>query len=174
MHGHSLPSRVLVLTVLVLALFPSILPVRASPDFILSSNIPLPVDTAHSAGTNITVTAAYGFTGTVVLTDAYSSGLSCDSITPDSIMGSGTAFLSCHSSAPGLYNVTVTGVSGSITHTTSYPVNVTAASNPKPATTLGLSPPLIYGVIGTAIALAAASAYFRLRRRRTVPKDSLT
>jgi len=168
MRLYSSPLRLLVSLVLVLTLLPVILPVRASPDFILTTDIPLPVDTAHSTNTNITVTAAYGFMGTVVLTDAPSSGLICGSINPGSITGSGIAILSCHSLTPGLYNVTVTGVSGSITHTSYYPVNITAAAPspaPNPATILGLFPPLLYGVIGTVITVVAVSAYLGLRRR---------
>jgi hypothetical protein len=89
----------------------------------------------------ITVMPVNGFTGTVTLTNSTSpsTGLSC-SLTPASITGgSGTSTLSC-AGVGGTYIVTVTGTSGSLSHTANVTFNVqdftitnsTTASVPLP------------------------------------------
>ncbi len=129
------------------------------------------MDTDQPSVATVTVTALFGFTGTVDLTDTPPTGLSCSPLNPSSMTlnsyaGPGTANLSCNASVPGLYNVTVTGMSGSLTRTASYTGNFTAAgpSNPEPTRIFGLSLTVFYATVGVFTAVAAAVAYFGLRR----------
>src|SRR5439155_8564951 len=57
-----------------------------------------------------------GFSGTVSLTGTVPSGLSCGTISPTTLSGSGTATVSCNASAGGTYALTVIGTSGSLVH----------------------------------------------------------
>lgn len=163
--------RFLILSFFV-ALLATIVPVRAAPDFELNANIPFPVDTAHQSVATITVTAVYGFTGTVNLSKNSTQGLSCNpfnpaSITLDGYTGSGTASLSCNAPTPGLYNVTVTGISGAITHTTRYTANFTAAPSSRPQMSIfGLSPTAFYAIVGGIIAIALVASYVAVGRRK--------
>ena len=108
-----------------------------TPDFSISAS-PTTVSTKVGvAGTStITVSPLYGFTGTVdLVVTTNSTSLSC-SPSPLSITGgSGTSTLSCTGSAPGNYLATVTGTSGSLTHsaTAKYVIpvpNFTISSSP--------------------------------------------
>jgi hypothetical protein len=69
-------------------------------------------------GSDITITSLNGFTGVVTLSDNISSGLSCSSISPNTIIGSGTATVSCNATAWGNYTLTLTGTSTSLIHNT--------------------------------------------------------
>jgi len=90
------------------------------PNFAISASPTSVTTTAGVAGTStITVSRINGFTGTVALTATItpSSGLIC-TLAPSSIPGaSGTSTLSCSGSG-GFYSVTVTGTSGSLSHST--------------------------------------------------------
>src|SRR6266700_1151759 len=88
-----------------------------SPDFTISASSPAPISAGQSAASTITVTALNGFSGTVSLTDTIPSGLSCGSISPGSITGSGTASVSCNASIAANYTLIITGTSGSLVHT---------------------------------------------------------
>src|SRR5947199_272507 len=120
--------------------------VRAPSDFSMSAGAVSPVQiSAGSQGTStIMATALSGFTGTVGLSVSASSpsGLTCT--LPSSVsFGSSpqAATLSCGATAAGDYAVTVTGTSGSLTHTTSSILfHVVAASSPPPSF-LGLPAP---------------------------------
>src|SRR5207247_478202 len=113
--------------------------VRAPSDFSMSAGAVSPVQiSAGSQGTStIMATALSGFTGTVGLSVSASSpsGLTCT--LPSSVsFGSSpqAATLSCGATAAGDYAVTVTGTSGSLTHTTwSILFHVVAASSPPPS-----------------------------------------
>ncbi|HEV2118644.1 MAG TPA: hypothetical protein VGS11_00840 [Candidatus Bathyarchaeia archaeon] len=178
--NRSNPSpRILVLILVVLPVL-SVVPVRAAGDFLLTADIPPVADTAHQSVSTITVTSVYGFSGTVALSDTHSSGLSCSPINPSSVSldtytPSVGATLSCSASTPGLYNVTVTGTSPSLSHTARYTANITAAppttNTPQPATILGLSPAIICALVGV-IVVGVAAGYFGLRRRRLPGKKS--
>ena len=88
-----------------------------SADFSISATSPAPVNAGQSTASTITVSALNGFTGTVSLTDTIPSGLSCGSIIPNSLAGSGTASVSCSGTNAGNYTLTITGTSGSLVHT---------------------------------------------------------
>src|SRR2546428_513238 len=88
-----------------------------SPDFSISASSPAPANAGQSGTSTITVTALNGFLGIVSLTDTIPSGLSCGSISPTSIAGSGTATVSCSGTNAANYTLTMTGTSGSLVHT---------------------------------------------------------
>ena len=98
------------------------------PDFTLSAS-PTSASTLPGGGVSYTVrvTAKNGFGETVALTI---SGLPADAtgtLTPSSVTGSGTSTLAVSTTAsvaPGSYRLTVTGRSGTLTHTTSVTVVV--------------------------------------------------
>ena|GEM_PF-1317308 len=106
-------------------------------NFTMTASSPSPANAGSSAIATITVTGANHFAGIVILTDTVPSGLTCGSITPNSLTGSGTATVSCSASVAGNYTLTLTGTNGSLVHTaTSFFqfVNFTiAASPPSPA-----------------------------------------
>src|SRR5207245_2771623 len=86
-------------------------------DFTLSASPTTFTVNAGVAGTStITITALNGFGGIVGLTSGISpaTGLTC-TLTPTSVSSSGTSTLSCSGSA-GIYSVTVTGTSGTLSH----------------------------------------------------------
>ena len=91
---------------------------QSPPDFTVSASSPVPISAGQSAPSTITVTALNGFSGTVSLTDTIPSGLTCGSISPGSITGSGTASVSCNASTAANYTLIITGTSGSLVHTT--------------------------------------------------------
>ena len=141
-----------------------------SPGFTVTSSNPASVTRGTSATSTITITAVNGFSGTVALTDMVPSGLTCLAISPSSLLGYGTASLTCNSTTPGTYTVTITATSGSTTHTSTTTMTVTAAPSQTPnapATILGLAPTTFYTIIGVVIlAIAATGAYLVLRTKR--------
>ena len=68
--------------------------------------------------TTIAIAPTKGFAGTVTFTPNPSQGLSCNPVGSISVPTALTATLSCHASVAGSYTVTVTGASGTISHTT--------------------------------------------------------
>jgi hypothetical protein len=89
-----------------------------------------------SGSSTITVSPLNGFTGTVSLSvSTNSTNLSCTLSSMSITGGSGTSSMSCTASAAGGYLATVTGTSGSLSHS----VNVTYAI-PPPDFTLSTSP----------------------------------
>ena len=95
-----------------------------------------------STGTSaITITGQDGFTGTVTLTTSVSpsTGLTV-TCSPTSILGgSGSSTCTLNSTTPGNYNVTVTGDSGNLSHSTIVYVSVSPSSSPD--FTISASPP---------------------------------
>ena len=90
------------------------------PDFVVSSTQPPGVEVGSSITSTITVRTVHGFNGTVVLSGATPSNLSCDPISPGKITGNGTATISCGPTAASTYPVTVTGTSGGLVHTSTF------------------------------------------------------
>ena len=102
-----------------------------TPDFSISAN---PASVAfvadQSATSTISLTSTGGFTGAVALTAASAPSGVTASCAPSTISGSQTSTCNLASSTSGSYTVTVTGTNGSLVHTTSISVTVTAPANP--------------------------------------------
>jgi len=102
--------------------------VQVLPDFTMSANpASVPVFPSNLATSTITVTGLAGFSGTVNLAVAVSppSGLSC-SLSPTSVaLGNAASLTLTCSGTVGTYTVTVTGTSGSLSHSTNVAVRVT-------------------------------------------------
>src|SRR2546425_3144806 len=90
------------------------------PDFAVSSIQPLGVEAGSNITSTITVSLIHGFNGTVVLTEAVPSNLTCEPISPATITGNSTATISCHPTAASTYPVTIIGRSGSLVHTSTF------------------------------------------------------
>ena len=110
------------------------LTVNGAPDFALSAAPNTVGLTQGSSGAStITVTPQNGFTGSVNLSaSGLPSGVNAF-LTPSSTTGTSKLILAASStSAVGGFTVTITGTSGSLTHTASVTLTVTAASSPLP------------------------------------------
>jgi hypothetical protein len=94
-------------------------------DFSISAtSLSTTVNTAASS--TITITPVNEFTGPVNLTDTIPSGLACGAISPTSVNSFGTATVACSSTTAGTYNVTITGTSGTDSHSTTTTFTVIA------------------------------------------------
>src|SRR3989454_5978794 len=71
------------------------------PNFAISASSPGAVNVGQATNSIITVTSVNGFSGIVALTDTVPGGLTCSAISPSSVIGSGTATLSCSSKTAG-------------------------------------------------------------------------
>jgi Pro-kumamolisin, activation domain/IPT/TIG domain len=110
------------------------LTVNGAPNFALAASPTTVSLTQGSSGTSaITITPQNGFTGNVSLrATGMPSGVNAF-LTPPSTMGASMLNLAASSTAStGGFTITVTGTSGSLTHTTSVTLTVTAASSPLP------------------------------------------
>ncbi len=112
---------------------------QLASDFTISASTPATALVGESRSSTVSVAALGGFAGTITLTDIVPSGLTCTSITPSSIAGSGVAVVSCSSSVDGAYPLTVTGTNGSLTRTAtatfSFQDFVISASSPAETAT---------------------------------------
>jgi hypothetical protein len=112
----------------------------ATPDYAISAT-PATQTVAPGTGTSFTtnVSSSGGFSGDVVLTVSGLPGGANGTFTPSTITGSGASTLAIttpSSVAPGSYPLTITGTSGTITHTAQVTLVV---SNPAPAPDFGLT-----------------------------------
>jgi len=112
-------------------------PISASPDFSISANpASLSITSGSSSTSTITLTSLNSFAGTVTLSSTGSpAGLSL-SLNPSSVSlssggtGSSTLTVSTQSSTPaGIYTVTVTGSSGTLSHSATIQVSVKNAQD---------------------------------------------
>jgi len=85
------------------------------PDFTIAAPVGVTIHTGSPTTSIVNVTAVNQFTGTVLLSAKGSPGLTA-TITPSSVTGSGTATLTTSATTNGSYTVTVTGISGGLTH----------------------------------------------------------
>ena len=90
---------------------------QSGPDFNVSISSPASAPVGQSTNSTISVVAIGGFAGAVTLSDKVPNGLTCTSISPSSITGSGVAAVSCTSAAEGDYPLTISGTNGSLTRT---------------------------------------------------------
>src|SRR2546426_12705571 len=101
------------------------------PDFSIAANpASLSFVPSQSATSTISLQSTGGFTGSVALTMASAPAGVTGSCSPSTVSGSQTSTCSLTGTTAGSYTVTVTGASGSLIHTTSISVSVTA--NPPP------------------------------------------
>ena len=91
---------------------------KPQPNFTIWATSPSPINAGQIANSTVVVTSVNGFTGTVSLNDTVPAGLTFDAISPSSITGSGTANVSCNAEIAANYTLTLTGISGSLTHST--------------------------------------------------------
>jgi len=86
-------------------------------DFVISANPSTLTMSTSTAGTStISVNGLQGFSGTVNLFQSSSPGGLSVSLTPSSIVGSGTGTLTASAAIAGTYTVTVNGLSGTLIH----------------------------------------------------------
>ena len=116
-----------------------------TPDFTISGN-PSSQNTPPSVAVSstITVTAVNSFTGTVTVSQngGTSCSLSAPSITLTSTTQSNSVTLTCAYSTVGSHSVTLTGTSGSLTHTSTVTFEVgdfTIAANPTSVGSLNIN-----------------------------------
>lgn len=96
---------------------PSLLPESTqSSDFNITASSPQPGEVNQSETTTITIGIVGVLKSEIDLTASPSSGLSCGAITPPVVMGDSSAMTSCVSSIANNYTLTITGRSGSLSH----------------------------------------------------------
>jgi len=103
-----------------------------SPDFRITASGPASFTSGSTSTSQVVVTPENEFYSEVVLTTIISPnvGLSV-SVSPSNLVyGSGISTATFSSSTPGHYSVAITGASGSLSHTTSVAVTVTAVNTP--------------------------------------------
>ena len=104
------------------------------PDFSIAATFPNTVlaDGVTLSTSTIVVSSIDGFAGTVTLSDLTPpTGLMCTAVDPATIPnGSGMANISCRSGVASIYNLTITGNSGKITHNTTATFTFTTLTSP--------------------------------------------
>ncbi|MBV9573224.1 MAG: SBBP repeat-containing protein, partial [Acidobacteriales bacterium] len=97
-------------------------------DFTISASAPAAVTAGGSTTSTVTITSVAGFAGAVSLSCSnLPAGASCSFVPSPVTGGSGTSTLTINTTnatANGSYNVTVKGISGSLTHSTTITLNV--------------------------------------------------
>ena len=143
-----------------------------SPGFTVTASS-ASASTGSSAISTIAIGAVNGFTDTVALTDTVPSYLNCNPISPSTVTGDGTASLSCQSTIPGVYNVTVTASSGPISHTATTTIIMTASPSntpSAPANIFRLAPTVFYAIVGGVMIMIGATGGFLFLRSRSERK----
>lgn len=157
-----------------------------TPDFSISASPDsVSIEQGSSGTTSVTLTALNGFAGTVSLSAAVHPSGPRASLTPASVtLGSYggqaqtiTLNLSADPGTPlstsaGTYTMTVTGISGSKSHTANVTLTVIIPSNPTPqgaSRILGFDPTIFYGLIGIIVAAGASGIGVVVWKRRTSP-----
>jgi len=86
---------------------------------------------------------------------------------PTTLQASGTSTLTCTSSTPNDYTVTVTATGGASPHTTTETFHVSAASSPAASapTVFGLPQVAFYGLIGVLVAAVIGGVVVVIRRK---------
>ena len=117
--------------------------VTSLPDFAISANPTAVTVTVGSAGTStITISPLNGFAGDVALA---SDNAAC-TLNPAAVTGgSGTSTLSCTFTAAGSVTLTVTGTSGSLSHSATVDFTITAL----PDFTISASPTAVTASVGS-------------------------
>lgn len=142
----------------------------SSPDFAVSSNPTSVTVNAGASGTStVTVAPLNGFTGTVTLSvTTNSTSLVCTLSSASITGGSGSSSLSCHGSPAANYLATVTGTSGSLSHsaTVTYhvqdfsvaasPASVSVTTGAPGTSTITVSP--LNGFTGTVTLAVTANS----------------
>ena len=121
-----------------------------------------------SQSATVTIVFGSGFTGPVQLTTSVSPtgeltvSCSANSLTPSST----SSICTLHSSTPKKYDLTITGASGSFSHSANATVNVLPLAFPPPNQTgiFGLQPVQFWGLVG-AILVASLLSFLFFRRR---------
>jgi kumamolisin len=96
-------------------------------DFTISVPATITVKRNSSGSKTVTIGAVNGFTGVVNLSASNLPSLVTASFAPTSVTGSGTSTLTFtvdHRATQGVYNVTVTGTSGLLVHSTTLTLTV--------------------------------------------------
>ncbi|TMI55930.1 cadherin repeat domain-containing protein [Candidatus Bathyarchaeota archaeon] len=143
----------------------------APPSFTITATSPTSMNAGSTTSSTITLTPTNGFTGTVALTDNVPAGLSCGTITPSSLTGSGTATVTCSSSTASTYTLTITGTGGGIIHSTTATftiVDFIVSANPS---TLALNT----GITGTStITITGLNGFIGTVTLTTAPSTGLS
>ena len=155
--------------------------VPPSPDFnITTVSAMVTVKMGATEVLTVTLDAKNGFNGNVTVTSTTTPepGLVVE-CTPVIVHLQTTGLLTCRLtlSAPGTYNVIVTGTSGSLSRTVTVSVLVEAASSPNPSPTLfGFQPSEVYAVaaviVGVALATVGGGFVLRARSRGVIRTKS--
>jgi hypothetical protein len=87
-------------------------------DYAVSATSPPPISVGQRANSTVTITGLNGWSGTAQVTESNTTGLTCYS-NPSTITGSGNATVSCTTTLPGNYTITITASSGGLSHTAS-------------------------------------------------------
>jgi len=108
--------------------------VVTTPDFtITASPTSLTISIGGTGSSTITIAPLGGFNGVVNLVATVNSTLLTATLSPTSVTMSGTSNLSVTSNTAGAYLVTVTGTSGTITHSTTVTVTVQGVQIAQPS-----------------------------------------
>jgi PKD repeat protein len=111
-------------------------PIQSLPDFELDVSPSATANIGTSAISTLTLSFLNGFTGTVALSIAVPSGITCNTAGKTSLNHNDTVAVTCTSTVSGYYIVTVTGRSGALAHSLAVPFTFSNPSNiPPPATT---------------------------------------